>query len=408
LRKPFLRAAVVLASALLGVGAVATSAQATGNTGKPCVSANFTADNFVFDNGGATANFALRGDANCAPTEVTLVSYLAPQPKFDVPQYLFAHATTTVSAGQRSGSLTVKVPNCNTQVDLFVGGEKDIIDSLVEGGPRYNDKKIKWFNGGDQDCVQPAVQSVPNCDGSVDLSLSNNGELSGYPVTFEVSYGGRTTRVTVAKGEATKEPIHVPAGSGTITVKAKKLDTVTINWARPDTCLPTATAKNDCTTVTVTVSNPEKNVPVDAEVTYGDDTKTVSVKAGTSEDATFPAGSATTATVAFPGLPGVAKLTVDVAKKECGTAPPSSPATPSSPSSPSTPSTGTPTATASTSVPATTTTPAAAPSTTPVADVSLPKTGSAAGPVAGGAALLLIIGGVLFYLARRRKVKFTS
>ena len=409
MRKPLLRAAITLASALLGVGVVATSAQATGNTGNPCVSANFTADNFVFENGGATANFALRDDAHCAPTEVTLVSYLAPQPKFDVPQYLFAHATTTVSADQKSGSLTVQVPNCNTQVDLFVGGEKDIIDSLVEGGPRYNDKKIKWFNGGDQDCVQPAVQSVPNCDGSVDLSLSNNGALSGYPVTFEVSYGGRTTKVTVAKGEATKEPIHVPAGSGTITVKARNLDTVTINWARPDTCLPTATAKNDCTTVTVTVSNPEKNVPVDAEVTYGDATKTVSVKAGTSEDVTFPAGSATTATVAFPGLPGVDKLTVDVAKKECGTA---------SPSTPATPATTTPTATASTTTPppATTTTPPPAtatspvgPSTTPVSDVShLPKTGSPTSTVAGGAALLLIIGGVLFYLARRRKVKFTA
>ena len=246
--------------------------------------------------------------------------------------------------------------------------------------------------------MQPAVQSVPNCDGSVDLSLSNNGELSGYPVTFEVSYGGQTIKVTVAKGEATKEPIHVPAGSGTITVKAKNLDTVTINWARPDTCLPTATAKNDCTTVTVTVSNPEKNVPVDAEVTYGDDTKTVSVKAGTSEDVTFPAGSATTATVAFPGLPGVDKLTVDVAKKECTSA------------SPSTPATTTPTTapTASTPPPATATSPVG-PSTTPVSDVShLPKTGSPTSTVAGAAALLLIIGGVLFYLARRRKVKFTA
>jgi len=407
LKKPLLRAAVVLASALLGLGAVATSAQATGNAVSPCVAANFTADNFVFANGGATASFALRPNANCAPTEVTLVSYLAPRPNFDVPQFLFAHATTTVSTDQKSASLTVKVPNCNTQVDLFVGGEKDIIDTLVEGGPRYNDKKIRYFNGGekdsygDQDCVQPAVQSVPNCDGSVDLSLSNNGALSGYPVTFEVSYGGQTTKVTVAKGEATKEPIHVPAGSGTITVKAKKLDTVTINWVRPQTCRPTATAKNDCSTVTVTVSNPEKNVPVEAEVTYGGSTKTVSVKAGASEDATFPAGSATTATVAFPGLQGVDKLTVDVEKKkECHT------------DSPSTPATTTPTPTASTSTPteppATASSPVG-PSTTPVSDVGhLPKTGSPTSTVAGGAALLLIIGGVLFFLARRRKTKFTA
>ena len=67
MKNPLLRAAIVVASALLGVGAVATSAQATGNTDKPCVAANFTADNFVFANGGATATFALRPYANCAP-----------------------------------------------------------------------------------------------------------------------------------------------------------------------------------------------------------------------------------------------------------------------------------------------------------------------------------------------------
>ncbi|HEU4349416.1 MAG TPA: hypothetical protein VFR35_16695 [Actinoplanes sp.] len=38
----------------------------------------------------------------------------------------------------------------------------------------------------------------------------------------------------------------------------------------------------------------------------------------------------------------------------------------------------------------------------------LPLTGAAAGGIAGGAALLLAIGGVLFVLARRRKVKFTA
>lgn len=38
----------------------------------------------------------------------------------------------------------------------------------------------------------------------------------------------------------------------------------------------------------------------------------------------------------------------------------------------------------------------------------LPVTGPAAGGIAGGAALLLIAGGVLFFVARRRKVKFTA
>jgi hypothetical protein len=52
----------------------------------------------------------------------------------------------------------------------------------------------------------------------------------------------------------------------------------------------------------------------------------------------------------------------------------------------------------------------ATPSTTPVSnnDTTLPVTGAAAGGIAGGAAVLLAIGAVLFVLARRRKVKFTA
>jgi len=38
----------------------------------------------------------------------------------------------------------------------------------------------------------------------------------------------------------------------------------------------------------------------------------------------------------------------------------------------------------------------------------LPVTGAAVGGIAGGAGLLLAIGGVLFFMARRRKVKFTA
>jgi hypothetical protein len=39
---------------------------------------------------------------------------------------------------------------------------------------------------------------------------------------------------------------------------------------------------------------------------------------------------------------------------------------------------------------------------------TLPVTGAAAGGIAGGAGLLLAIGGVLFFMARRRRIKFTA
>jgi LPXTG-motif cell wall-anchored protein len=38
----------------------------------------------------------------------------------------------------------------------------------------------------------------------------------------------------------------------------------------------------------------------------------------------------------------------------------------------------------------------------------LAKTGAAGGPIAAGAGVLLVLGGVLFFMARRRKVKFTA
>ncbi|WP_433297084.1 LPXTG cell wall anchor domain-containing protein [Actinoplanes sp. CA-030573] len=400
------RAATVLVSALIGAGAVATSAEArTGDhDDNKCTVADFASSDLTFaEDGSAVGTFTLKDDAHCA-TDVTLVSYLAPRPDFAVPQYLFANRTARVDSGQKSGSLTVSVPKCNTQVDLFVGGEDTIINPLVENGDRYGARKLQYRNFGASDCVQPAVQAIPNCDGSTDISLSNNGELSGYPVTFEISYNGQKQSVTVGKGEATKEPIHIPADSGPITVSAKNLETQTITWSRPDTCLPTATGKNDCTTVTVTVSNPEKNVPAKADVTYGDTTKTVTVAAGASEDVTFPAGEATTAKVDFPDLKGVPALTVDIVKDECSSPSPSASASESPSSSPS------PSASVSASTPPpASTTPAGAPSTTPVSsDSNLPKTGAAASTVAGGAALLLIIGGALFFLARRRKVKFTA
>lgn len=51
------------------------------------------------------------------------------------------------------------------------------------------------------------------------------------------------------------------------------------------------------------------------------------------------------------------------------------------------------------------TTPAATPSTTPAA---LAITGSSSAPIAGGAVALVLLGGGAFFLARRRKMKFTA
>jgi LPXTG-motif cell wall-anchored protein len=124
---------------------------------------------------------------------------------------------------------------------------------------------------------------------------------------------------------------------------------------------------NDCKTVTVTVTNPKDVVPAEATVTYGNETKKLTVAAGSSEKATFDAGTATYATIKIAGLDKEIKAALK--KLVC--------ATPTNGGGGG----GSP---------------------------SLPITGAAGGTIAGVAAVLLIAGGVLFFVARRRRVKFTA
>ncbi|MEV8505492.1 cell wall anchor protein [Actinoplanes sp. NPDC051475] len=350
----------------------------------PCVEAGKAAFHHTFGvtGNGSTATVSLdEGVKLCDGEPVTLVSYFAPKPQFSVPQYEFDHDSGSIDNEHRSVTLNVDVPDCNTQVDLFFGGEDDIISEITEGGPRYGDKKLGsngglggrsegpqgWFNGGEKGCQTPAVEPLSQCDGTVALNLSNNGEISRYAVDFTVKAGEFTKTVTVAAGKG--ETVTVPAGAGTITVSAEGMDDVTYDWAAPADCaLPTVIVENDCDTVAITVENPEGVTPATAKITYGDKTETATVAAGKSEKVSFEAGKATYATVEFPGL-NVEPIKATLEKLDCdngggGGGDSDKP--------------------------------------------SLPVTGPVAGGIAGGAALLLIAGGVLFLMARRRKITFTA
>jgi hypothetical protein len=408
---------LVAAGALLGLTALASPASATENDA-PVAKADATfVHTFEIKGGKATATVTPSVNLKDAE-EVTLVSYFAPKPNFAVPQYVFQSRTGTLEKKDGVVTLEVEVPDCNTQVDLFFGGQKDVLDPL-DGEKRYGNLKLGekdglgkrstgpagWFNGGNKNCVQPAVQPVPQCDGTVDLQLSNNGALSKYDVTFQVKGTGFEKAVKVAAGKG--ETVEVPAGAGTITVSADGMTDFTYTWARPETCVPSAGGVNDCTNVIVTVTNPEGNTPAKADVTYGSETKSTTVAPGASEQVTFPAGEANTATVTYPEIAGTEPVTVEVTKTDCPTEP-STPASeePSTPASeePSTPASEEPSATPSATV---SSTPVV---TTPVSDdePTLPVTGAAAGGVAGGAALLLIVGAGLFFMARRRKLNFKA
>ncbi|WIM95494.1 LAETG motif-containing sortase-dependent surface protein [Actinoplanes oblitus] len=410
----FLRAAVVLASALLGAGVMATPSYAdepnTGGTGTTnnCKATDF--DNagwdFKSEPGKAKITASLKSTSTCE-NDVTLVSYLAPRPDFAVPQYLFAQETYHFDGKHTSHEFVVDVPDCNTQVDLFVGGKDVVIPELKEGGSRYNDLKINWKNFGTSKCVQPAVQHTEACNGDVTLNLSNNGKLSGYDVTFVVRYGYQTKMVTVGKGKS--EDLLVPAGSGAITVTADKLAETKIEWSRPAECKPTATATNDCKTTVVTVNNPKGNGEVPAKVTYNGETQTVTVPAGSSKDVTFKSADATVdAKVEFPDT-SLEGITVQVELGKCSTPEePTTPVTTSPAATPSATTSATPSQTASASASASTSPAAATPSTSETEGGALALTGSNSSTIAGGAVVLLLVGAGLFFMARRRKLNFKA
>jgi LPXTG-motif cell wall-anchored protein len=402
----FLRAAVVLASAVLGASTMATASHADDNTGgsgtlNTCKTADFDNAGWVFEGGYAKIKASLKSESTCEG-DVTLVSYLAPRPDFAVPQYLFDDETYHFDKDHSSHEFVVDLPDCNTQVDLFVGGKGAIIPELKEGGLRYGDLKINWKNFGTSNCVQPAVQHSEACDGAVTVNLSNNGKLSGYAVDFTVKYGNETKKVTVGKGKS--EDVVIPAGSGPITVSADKLKETTIEWTLPESCKPTATATNDCKTTVVTVNNPSAK-DATTSVTYNGETKPVTVPAGKSVDVEFKSAEATAeAKVEFSDR--FQTITVQVVLGECANPEPTktvstSPSASASSSPSASPSAGTSTSASQTPAAATPT-----PSETDGGELAL--TGAAGGSIAGGAGVLLVLGAGLFFMARRRKVNFKA
>ncbi|AGL20423.1 hypothetical protein [Actinoplanes sp. N902-109] len=379
---------------------------------KPCVRAADATFHHTFGlaEGRAGATVTLDDDIKlCDAEPVTLVTYYAPKPQFSVPQYLFDSATATITNDNRSVELNAGLPACNAQVDLFFGGQDDIIPEITEGGARYGDRKLGssaglggrsagpqgWYNGGSKGCQTPAVEPKPGCDGTVTLTLSNTGELSKYAVDFAVTANGFSKTVTVEPGEG--GTVTVPAGAGPIKVTADGMDDFSYDWSEPADCAqPSVTVTSDCTTVSVQMTNPEGGRSRSLDARYGDATKTVTVAPGEGAEVTFARSEATEVTFT---LNGAEPVTVPLADVDCpgdgngggnngggdngggnnggGSTPGGSGTTPGGGGEDSEGGGG------------------------------LPVTGAAAGSIAAGALVLLAAGGVLFWLARRRKVKFT-
>nr|WP_230416806.1 cell wall anchor protein [Micromonospora tarapacensis] len=350
-----------------------------------CVDASEAKYSHTFDGPNGKATVKLEGDLPlCGEEEqyFTLVSYFAPRPKFSTPQYVYGTPDSNFLGGtQTEIELNVEVPDCHTQVDLIWGGVDEVIDPLVEDGPRYGGKKLGdrgapgnrssgpdgWYNGGSKNCTTPAATFASACDGTVTVSLSNDGSISKYPVEFEVrGENGWSKTVTVDPGKADNETV-VPAenaGKIEVLVDGEVIDNGTYSWERPEDCpLPTVTTDADCETFALTASNPEGGVPVNVEFSYGDQTETRTVEPGSAEKVAFPAGEDEAALVVLPEL-GL-ELEVVYAPEGCGGGGGGE-------------------------------------------EPGLPVTGAAAGGIAAGAIALLALGAVVFVMARRRRIHFTA
>ncbi|MEW2374599.1 cell wall anchor protein [Micromonospora sp. NPDC047812] len=407
-RRPLAVAAAALAGLVTALAvsspAIATnpspsaSASATASTPLPtrsstpqeptCVSAADARYTHTFDGAKGEASITLTNGPLCEgeKQDFALVSYVAPSARFAVPQYLFdksVKAFAPVPDGEIGTvaklEFKVAVPTCFTQVDFVFGSE--VIDPLVEGGKRYDNRKVgspagigarsegpaAWYNGGEGTCVaEPAVEATYDCTGSATLTLVNRGNVAA---VFAVTGSGELAeKVTVAAGKFEKLEL-TEAQAKEITVAAEGMQTWQGGWEQPEDCQqpevgkPTISHATTCEELILKVANPEDGISLTSTFTPSTgEPKTVTFAPGTTKTVTFPAAE---------GLSVVFTGDLESAKPIAWTAPKGG------------------------------------------CDEGgegggLPVTGAAAGGIAAGAVALLALGAVLFVVARRRRVRFTA
>jgi hypothetical protein len=232
--------------------------------------------------------------------------------------------------------------------------------------------------------AKPDASLASTCDG-VTVTLTN-GEDAKADAEFVVEgSGGFTKNVTVKPGDepATVEIPSEQAGKVVVTEKSADKPLVEGKWEEPKDCTPPPSGGEaevgyevSCDSILFGIDNSK-----------GDEDITLALTPNKGKAVTLVAKPGETKTTEIKGQKGLvvkasingeAQKPVNFDKEK--------------PADCDTPSTPTPTPTES----------------TPGEGGGLPVTGPVAGSIAGGAAVLLIAGAVLFFLARRRKVKFTA
>ncbi|WP_026274944.1 hypothetical protein [Salinispora tropica] len=217
---------------------------------------------------------------------------------------------------------------------------------------------------------KPTASIVADCEGITTVTL-NNADDATAPAKFTVEGSDDfTKKVKVKPGKSAS--VEVPAEqAATIKVTVQGIEEPLFNDAPEpaDNCVkpgePTGAHKSTCDELIFQISNPEDGETVTATFTPNKgEPQTLTVEPGKSGTVSFPAEEGLTVTPSGEGVEDPKPIAWEK-PEDC------------------TPGEG-------------------------GGEPSLPLTGAAAGGIAAGAAVLLAIGGGLFVMARRRKLRFTA
>ncbi|HEY8474792.1 MAG TPA: LPXTG cell wall anchor domain-containing protein [Natronosporangium sp.] len=233
--------------------------------------------------------------------------------------------------------------------------------------------RAKWNNGYEEKqlrsgevtfqgpCEKP-VGEPTFTDGSSceELTVTVTNPEDGAATTFTVTTSaGDTEEFTLEPG--TEQTVSFPAAEGlTYEVSVDGTAVHSGAWENPGDCVVEIpiSAKSDCDSLTIEVTNPLEDEALEVTITSGDATSTLTIAPGETGEATFDAEEGTTATVT------IGDESEEIAWTEpegCGGS-----------------------------------------------GGDLPVTGSNTGIMIGAAVALLALGGGLFLVARRRRVTFSA
>jgi LPXTG-motif cell wall-anchored protein len=222
------------------------------------------------------------------------------------------------------------------------------------------DSTIEFGGSCVQDKPKPNATFESACDGSVTVTLTN-AEDAKVPAEFTVTAGNFSKKVSVEPGDSAE--VVVPAEFAADILVTAGDQKFTDSFTQPENCAPVHVASfSDCDSLTISIENPAGTTPVEATLTpKGGEAKTVTVAPGETKEVKFDAEEGTVVTLTI----GDQSADIPWEKPDnCGGNAGGGP--------------------------------------------TLPVTGASTGIAVGIAAGLLAIGTALFFVFRRRRIRFTA